>query len=104
MWKSTFYILGSVHCNYRLKESNEIQQYEHIYLLLNYCTCFGHPSRPSSGLHKTSVVASGKYKIWTRTVLRFSSNFCTLRYDLYQRLQLQFYVLLTMGAMDARNM
>ena len=25
-------------------------------------------------------------------------------YDLYQRLQLQFYVLLTMGAMDARNM
>jgi len=25
-------------------------------------------------------------------------------YDLYQRLQLQFYVLLMMGAMDARNM
>ena len=25
-------------------------------------------------------------------------------YDLYQRLQLQFYVLLMMGAMDTRNM
>ena len=25
-------------------------------------------------------------------------------YDLYQRLQLQFYVLLVMGAMDTRNM
>ena len=25
-------------------------------------------------------------------------------YDLYQRLQLQFYVLLTMGAMDTQNM
>jgi len=27
-----------------------------------------------------------------------------LYYDLYQKLQLQFYVLLMMGAMDTRNM
>jgi len=31
-----------------------MQQYADIYLLLNYCTCFGRPSRPSSGVHKTS--------------------------------------------------
>ena len=54
------------------------------YLLLNYSTCFGSPSRPSSGTHKTVVAAS-----------------CT---DLYQRLQLQFYVLQMMCAMAARNM
>jgi len=36
-----------------LKKSNEMQQYADIYLLLNYCTCFGRPSRPSSGVHKT---------------------------------------------------
>ena len=31
-------------------------------------------------------------------------NHSTLYYDLYQKLQLQFYVLLMMGAMDTRNM
>ena len=40
------YIPGSVHRNSRLKKSNEMQQYEDIYLLLNYSTCFGRPSRP----------------------------------------------------------
>ena len=30
-----------------------------IYLLLNYSTCFGRPSRPLSGVHKTVVAASG---------------------------------------------
>jgi len=34
-----------------------MQQYVVIYLLLNYCTCFGRPSRPSSGVHKTVVAA-----------------------------------------------
>ena len=48
-----------------------MQQYADIYLLLNYSTCFGHPSRPSSGAHKPVVAASGidrtvKYKSWTR--------------------------------------
>jgi len=54
-----FYIRGSVHRNSRLQKSNEMQQYAYIYLLLNYSTCFGRPSRPSSGVHKTVVAASG---------------------------------------------
>jgi len=35
-----------------------MQQYADIYLLLNYSTCFGRPSRPSSGVDKTVVPAS----------------------------------------------
>ena len=36
-----------------------------IYLLLNYSTCFGLPSYPSSGVHKTVVAASGTdHTIW----------------------------------------
>jgi len=72
---------------FRLKKSNKMQQYANIYLLLNYSTCFG---CPSSGIHKTVVAASGTDHM--------------VHYDMYQRQQLQFYVLLTMGAMDARNM
>ena len=55
--KNTFYR--------RLKKSNKLQQYVNIYLLLNYSTCFGHPSCPSSVVHKTVVAASGKdHNIW----------------------------------------
>jgi len=43
----------------KLKKSNEMQQYADIYLLLNYCTCFERPSRPSSEVRKTVVAASG---------------------------------------------
>ena len=46
----------------RLKKFNNMQQYADIYLLLNYSTCFGRPSRPSSGVHKTVVAASGTYR------------------------------------------
>ena len=61
----TLYIPGSVQRNYRLKTSNEMQQYADIYLLINYCTCFGRPSRPSSGVYKTVVAASGTdHTIW----------------------------------------
>jgi hypothetical protein len=67
-----FYIRSSVHRNSRLKKSNKIYLYAHIYLLLNYSTFFGRPSRPSSEVHKAVVAASGT--------------------DLYQRLQLQFYM------------
>jgi len=50
----------TVHSHYsRLKNSNKMQQYADIYLLLNYSTCFERPSRPSSGVHKTVVAASG---------------------------------------------
>jgi len=60
-----FYILGSVHRNYRLKKSNKMQQYPDIYSLLNYSTCFGRPPRPSSGIHKTAVAASGTdHTVW----------------------------------------
>jgi len=36
-----------------------MQQYTDIYLLLYYSTGFGRPSRPSSGVRKTVVSASG---------------------------------------------
>jgi len=44
-----------------------MQIYAEICLLPNYSTRFGRPSRPSSGVHKTVVAASGidhtlKYK------------------------------------------
>jgi len=48
-----------------------MQQYADIYLLLNYSTCFGRPSRPSSGVHKTVVVASGtNHIIWEANFLK----------------------------------
>ena len=54
-----------MHRNSRLKKSNEMQKYADIYLLLNYSTSFGRPSRPSSGVHKTVVAASGTdHTIW----------------------------------------
>ena len=78
----------------RLKKSNEMQQYADIYSLLNYSTCFGCPSRPSSGVHKTVVAASGTdHTVW-------GASLPPTQYDL----QLQFYVLLMMGVMDTRNM
>ena len=43
-----FYICGSVYRNFRLKKSNKMQQFADIYLLLNYSTCFGRPSRRPS--------------------------------------------------------
>ena len=59
------YIRGSLHRNSRLKKSNKMQRYADIYLLLNYTTCFGRPSRPSSGVHKTVVAAFGTdHTIW----------------------------------------
>ena len=48
-----------------MKETNKMQLYADIYLLLNYCTCFGCPSRPSSGVYKAVVAASGTdHNIW----------------------------------------
>jgi len=94
-----------------------MQQYADIYLLLNYSTCFGRPSRPSSELHKTIVAASGTdHAIWGPGFLKrdkilvspylvtFEEACSQYSYDLYQRLQLEFYVLLMTGAMGARNM
>jgi hypothetical protein len=39
--------------------SNKMQQYAGIYLLQNHSTCFGCPSHPSSGVHKTLTATSG---------------------------------------------
>ena len=55
----------------RFKKSNEIQKYADIYLLLNYSTRFGRPSRPSSGAHNTVVAASGtSHTIWGASFLK----------------------------------
>ena len=67
----TFYICGSVHRNSRLRKSNKMQQYADVYLLLNYSTCFGRPSRPLSGVHKNVVTASGTdHTIWEASFFR----------------------------------
>jgi len=42
-----------------LIRSKKMQQYAGIYLLQNHSTCFGYPSHPSSGVHKTVTAASG---------------------------------------------
>ena len=84
-----------------------MQQYADIYSLLNYSTCFGRPSRPSSGIHKTVVAASGTDRtIWGASFVRRVrfEKACSPDSMIYQRLQLQFYVKLMMGAMEARNM
>ena len=66
-----FYIRGSAHRDSRLKKSNKMQHYADIYLLLNYSICFGRPSHPSSGVHKTVVAASGTdHTIWGASFLK----------------------------------
>jgi len=48
-----------------------MQQYADVYLLLNYSTSFGGPSRPSPGVHKTVVVASGTdHTIWEASLFK----------------------------------
>jgi len=48
-----------------------MQQCADIYLLLNFSTCFGRQSRPSSGVHKTIVAASGTgHTIWESSFLK----------------------------------
>ena len=54
-----FHIHGSVYRDSVLKRSNKMQQYAGVYLLQVYSTCFGRPSRPSSGVQKTVTAASG---------------------------------------------
>jgi len=48
-----------------------MQQYADIYLLLNYTTYLGRASRPSSGVHKTVVAASGTdHTIWRASLIK----------------------------------
>ena len=65
------YICSSLHRNSRLKKSNKMQHYADNYLLPNYSTCFGHPSRQSSGMNKTVVTASGTdHTVWGARFLK----------------------------------
>jgi len=74
-----FYIRGSVHRNSSLKKSNKMQQYIDIYLLLNYCTCFGLPSHPSSEVHKTIVAACGTdHTVWGASFFKRLRKFVTV--------------------------
>jgi len=60
---------------YILIRSNKMQQYAGIYLPQNYSTWFGHPSHPSSGVHKTVTAASGTgHSIWVTTFLQCGLN------------------------------
>ena len=54
-----FYIHSSVHREFILIRSNEMQQYAGVYLLQNYSTSFGCLSHSSSGVHQTVIAASG---------------------------------------------
>ena len=66
-----FYIHGYVHRNSILIRSNEMHQYAGIYLLRNHPTCFGCPSHPSSGVHKTVTAACGTgHSIWATSFLQ----------------------------------
>jgi len=45
--------------------------YADIYLLLNYSTRFGRPSRSSSGVHKIEVAGSGTdHTVWEASFLK----------------------------------
>ena len=77
--KITLHVSG-VHCTHH-------QEYIKLYLQLLVQVILSE-QRPSSNV---------AYRLrWRNVLLRY--------YDLYQKLQLQFYVLLMMGAMDTRNM
>jgi len=54
-----FYIHGSLHRDYILIRSNEMEHYADVYLLQNYSTCFGCLSHPSSEVYQTVTTASG---------------------------------------------
>ena len=95
-----------------LIRSKKMQQYAGIYLLQNYATCFGSPSHPSSGVHKTLTAASGTGHSICATIFlqRGLIRPCWRKVvalirdmTLYQKLQLHFYVLLMVGAMDTLN-
>ena len=90
--------------------SKKMQQYAGIYLLQNHSTCFGCPSHPSPRVHKSVTAVTGRgHSIWAATFLQrgqfghVGGKLLLRYYDLYRKLQLQFYVFLMMGAMYTRN-
>ena len=92
-----------------LIRSNEMKQYAGVYLLQDSSKCFGCLSHPSSGVYQIVTAASGTdHSVRATTFLQCGLPWwrkCVIGYyDLYQKLQLQFDVLLMMGAIDSRNM
>ena len=77
-----------MHRNSRLKKSNKMQLYADIYLLLNYSTCFGRPSRLSSGVHKTVVAASGtEHTVWGTSFFKRDQIYICIQLNLVGFLQ-----------------
>ena len=71
MFRPTIGVCFPTRIYYILIRSNKMQQYAGIYLLQNYSTCFGCPSHPSSGVHKTVTAASGTgHSTWATTFLQ----------------------------------
>jgi len=70
-------------------------------ILLFHCTCFGCQPHPSPGVHKTVTTASGTGHIFVQLPPSIVAMLVAAQ---YQRLQLQFCVLLMMGVVDTRKM
>jgi len=84
-----------------------MQQYAGIYLLLNYSTCFGHPSLPSPEVHTTTVVASGTDQASSNVTKFIWSRLKKLASQIVWSVPLAATAVLCTpgdGAMDARNM
>jgi len=66
MFELSIYLDRGLNDSNMLITSNKMQQYACIYLPQNHSTCFGCPSHPSSGVHKTVTAASGTgHSIWS---------------------------------------
>jgi len=71
-------------------KSNEMQQDAHIYLLLNYSSCFGGPLHPSSGVHETVVAASGTdHTVWGASALKHDQIRTIIIWSRLRKLALQ---------------
>jgi hypothetical protein len=77
-----FHIHGSVHHNSILIRSNKMQRYAGFYLLQNYSTCFGCPSHPSSGVHKSVTAASGTGHSNNTATTFLQPAYCCILFDL----------------------
>ena len=89
-----------------------MQEYVDVYLRQNYSTCFECPSHPSSGVHQIVTPASGTGHTtcqsnnlppaWPK-LGHAGGRLLLWHYDMYQKLELEFDLLLMMGAIDTRN-
>ena len=104
LWQREIFLPPSrIYARHTCPYINMIQQdatvCRYLFTAKSLCTCFGCPSHPSSGVHKTVTAASEQ-----QPSSNVAKGHVGGRLFLYQRLQLQFNVLLMMGAMDTRNM